>query len=109
MADPATHTANRIAYRGSADYEQTWVRFGERVPLIDQAVAPKLVVADAAWAEVVAEVTARLGQTGFVSPTRVDQGACSASAANNLRKFENARGGAERRALSMKRRDTPPS
>ena len=109
MADLATHAANRIAYRGSADAEQTRARFGERVPLIDQAVALKLVVAGAAWAEVMAEVTARLGQTGFVPPIRVDQGACSASAANNLRKFENAGGGAERHALSMKRRDTPPS
>jgi hypothetical protein len=79
MADPATHAANRIAYRGSADAEQTRARFGERVPLMDQAVALKLAVAGAAWAQVVAVVTARLGQTGFVSPTRVDQGACSAS------------------------------
>jgi hypothetical protein len=89
MAHSTTHAANRITYRGSADCEQTRARFGERVPLIDQAVAPELAVAGAAWAGAGAEVTARPGPTGLVSLTRVDQGACSASAANTFRKPEN--------------------
>ena len=49
MAHSTTHAANRITYRGSADCEQTRARFGERVPLIDQPVAPELAVAGAAW------------------------------------------------------------
>jgi hypothetical protein len=85
MADSTTDTANRITYRGSADYERTRARSGERVPLLDQTAAVRLVVAGAAWAEVVAEVTARLGPAGFVCLTRVDQGACPASAANTSR------------------------
>jgi hypothetical protein len=97
MADSTTGTANRITFRGSTDSERTRARSGERVPLLDQAAAVKLVVAHAAWAEVVAEVTARLGQTGFVCLTRVGQGACPASAANisrNPRMPEEGQSGA---------------
>jgi hypothetical protein len=85
MADSTTHTANRITYRGPTDYEQTRARLGERVLLLDQAAAVKLVMADAAWAEVVAEVTARLGPAGFACLTRVGHGACPAPAANTSR------------------------
>jgi hypothetical protein len=103
MADSTTYTANRITYRGTTDHERTRARSGERVPLLDQAAAVKLVVADAAWAKAEAEATAAPNPTGSASLTRVGQGALPSLGGQYLEEIRECQGRGRAAPLSMKK------
>jgi len=57
------------------DYATTRHRFDEQVPLLDQTITLNLVIGNASWAEVGAEVGRQSGPSGFVALSRLDEGA----------------------------------
>ena len=75
MADCTTFTAIWVTCDSAHDYATTRHRFDEQVPLLDQTITLNLVIGNASWAEVGAEVGRRSGPSGFVALSRLDEGA----------------------------------
>jgi hypothetical protein len=76
----ATKTRMRIdltvvTFDSRSDFDSTRARFEQRVPFLDPNINIDLVSARAAWSEVEAEISQRLGPSGFLALSRVDQGA----------------------------------
>ncbi len=63
-----------VTFDSRSDFESTRTRFEERVPLLDPSVNTNLVSSQAAWSEVETAITQRLGPSGFVAVSRLDQG-----------------------------------
>ena len=63
-----------VTIESRLDFESTRTRFDERVPLLDPGITASLVVAQAAWSDVEAAITATLGSSGFLAVSRLDQG-----------------------------------
>jgi uncharacterized protein (DUF302 family) len=70
-----TYTAVRITYDSHRDFNETRARFDERLPVFEGAASVELVLEGASWPEVEAAVDARVGPTGLVALSRLDQGA----------------------------------
>jgi uncharacterized protein (DUF302 family) len=70
-----TYRAVRLTYDSNLDFNETRARFDERVPAFESATSIELVVGGASWSEVQAAVDARVGPTGLVTLSRLDQGA----------------------------------
>jgi hypothetical protein len=75
VADSTTFKAIWVTCDSPHDYATTRHRFDERVPFLDQTVALNLVIGNASWAEVEAEVGRWTGSSGFVALSRLDEGA----------------------------------
>jgi uncharacterized protein (DUF302 family) len=63
-----------VTVESRLDFESTRTRFDERVPLLDPGVTLNLVISQAAWSDVEAAITAKLGSSGFLAVSRLDQG-----------------------------------
>jgi uncharacterized protein (DUF302 family) len=70
-----TYRAVRLSYDSNLDFNETRARFDERVPAFEDAAGIELVLGGASWSEVQAAVDARVGPTGLVALSRLDQGA----------------------------------
>ena len=70
-----TYLAVRLTYDSNLDFNETRARFDERVPALEDAASIELVLGGAPWSEVQAAVDARVGPTGLVALSRLDQGA----------------------------------
>jgi uncharacterized protein (DUF302 family) len=75
VADCTTFTAVWVTCDSAHNYATTRHRFDEQVPLLDQMVSRNLVVGNAGWPQVEAEVGRRTGPSGFVALSRLDEGA----------------------------------
>jgi uncharacterized protein (DUF302 family) len=64
-----------VTFDSRSDFESTRIRFEERVPPLDPSVGRNLVISEAAWSQVEATIAQRLGPSGFLAVSRVDQGA----------------------------------
>lgn len=76
MTDPTTTTyaAVRITIDSAHDFATTRSRFEERVPIVDPTGLLELVARGASWSQVETEVGQRIGPSGFVALSRLDQG-----------------------------------
>jgi uncharacterized protein (DUF302 family) len=77
MTEPATTTyaAVRITMGSDHDFGTTRSRFEERVPVVDPTGLLELVAKGASWSQVETEIGQRIGPSGFVALSRLDQGA----------------------------------
>ncbi len=73
-----------VTFDSSSDFESSRNRFDERFPLLDQSVAIKLIISQAAWSEVEAAITPALGPSGFLALSRLDQGSLMSLAGTAL-------------------------
>jgi uncharacterized protein (DUF302 family) len=76
MTDPTTTTygAVRITIDSAHDFGTTRSRFEERVPVVDPTGLLELVAKGASWSQVETEIGQRIGPSGFVALSRLDQG-----------------------------------
>jgi uncharacterized protein (DUF302 family) len=70
-----SYLATRQNHDSAVDFEDTRRRFDEQVPLLDPLLTLRLVLDQATWHEVEAQVNRAVGPTGFVALARLDQGA----------------------------------
>lgn len=68
------YEAERVTHDSARDFTTTRMRFDTLVPAWDNDTSVELVLAEAAWSEVEAAVSARAGPTELVALTRLDQG-----------------------------------
>jgi uncharacterized protein (DUF302 family) len=64
-----------VTFDSRSDFESTRTRFDEQVPLLDPSVTANLVISQPAWTEVEAAIIPKLGPSGFLAVSRLDQGA----------------------------------
>jgi uncharacterized protein (DUF302 family) len=77
MTDPTTtsYAAVRLTIDSAHDFGTTRSRFEERVPVVDPTGLLELVAKGASWSQVETEIGQRIGPSGFVALSRLDQGA----------------------------------
>jgi uncharacterized protein (DUF302 family) len=74
----------RVTRQSSVSYAETRERLETRAPALDPAVTFDLVVRSAEWREVEAAIQSTVGPDGFVSFSRLDQGALLSLAGSAL-------------------------